>query len=101
MKMKPIEMKGATKARTHRETADEYANVILRRGRYRVAVCRDGLQWLFQKCVTKEHCAGARWRTFGYCTTREALMRVQHSFVGRAWPELAMFPERFKRRHWQ
>ena len=33
----------------HRETSDAYLGVVLRFGRFRVAECRDGLQWLFQR----------------------------------------------------
>ncbi|MBE9477449.1 MAG: hypothetical protein IME92_09885 [Proteobacteria bacterium] len=83
-------------SRAHCETANAYNRVILRRGRYRVAACRDGLQWLFQQRVTTKPCAGAGWRSVGYCTTRKALVRLQHRFVGVSWPELETLPERFK-----
>jgi hypothetical protein len=82
--------------RAHCETANAYNRVILCHGRYRVATCRDGLQWLFQQRVTTKTCAGARWRTLGYCTTRKALVRLQHRFMGVSWPELETLPERFK-----
>lgn len=90
----------ANQSRAHCETADDYRRVILRRGRYRVAACRDGVQWLFQQRVTAKPCAGARWRSLGYCTTRSALSRVQHRSTGVSWPELATFPKRIKREDW-
>lgn len=82
---------------SHRETDASYRGVIVTYGRYRVALCRDGIQWLFQKRVTKEPCARARWRTLGYFTTRESLMRFQHKSTSQHWPELMALPERFRR----
>lgn len=97
MKMKPVEMKGATKAPTHRETADEYANVILRRGRYRVAACRDQLQWLFQRRRRHIKPGATAWDTLGYCVTRAALIRLTRQHIGLTWPGVMALPERFKR----
>lgn len=80
----------------HRETSSDYIRVLVVGDRYRVAVCRDGIQWLFQQRVTFEACAGARWRTLGFCTTRKSLVRLQHRFNCVFVPELACFPETFK-----
>ncbi len=63
-----------TTALSHRESDDTYAGVIARGGRYRVAVCRDGIQWLLQRRSTNR--SGARWKTLHYITTRSALIRL-------------------------
>ena len=82
----------------HRETADGYAGELFRSGRYRVAVCRDGLQWLFQRQRLAHAPVGTAWDTLGYCVTREALMRLHRAHTGTDAPELAALPERFKRK---
>ena len=51
----------------HRETAETYAGELFRLGRYRVAVCRDGIQWLFQRQRPRFPAGGAAWDTLGYC----------------------------------
>lgn len=51
----------------HREVSEFYKGVLFRRGRYRVAVCRDGLQWLFQRRRWEFAVGGTAWDTLGYC----------------------------------
>ena len=77
----------------HCETAANYRRVVVTHGRYRVAICRDGVQWLFQKCTREKPCARARWKTVGYFVTREALRALQHRSTGANWPELDALPE--------
>jgi len=81
----------------HRENSASYRRAIITHGRFRVAICRNGLQWLFQKCTRNEPCARARWKTVGYFVTREALIALQHRSTGANWPELTSLPERFPR----
>lgn len=78
------------------ETSDNYERVLFVEGRYRISVCKQGLQWLFQQRVTEKPCAGARWRTLGYCTSKKALARLQHRFQGAICPNLDHLPEYFK-----
>lgn len=66
----------------HRETAETYAGELFRLGRYRVAVCRDGIQWLFQRQRPTKSAGGAVWDTLGYCVTRKGLMRLHRAHVG-------------------
>jgi len=80
----------------HRETADSYRGVILTLGKYRVAVCRDDLQWLFQRRRPAFAGVGPAWDSFGYCVTRKALIRLQRSHMGADAPALLTLPERFK-----
>lgn len=82
----------------HRETADGYAGELFRSGRYRVAVCRDGLQWLFQRQRPVKEAVGAAWDTLVYCRSREALMRLYRAHTGTDASALAALPERFKRK---
>lgn len=84
-------------ATDHRETADNYRGVVFRAGRFRVAVCRDGIQWLFQRQRGANPGAGARWETLGYCATREALLRLHHLATGLDAPEIAALPERLRK----
>ena len=80
----------------HRESADGYRDVILTLGQYRVAVCRDGLQWLFQRRRPGFAGVGPAWDTLGFCTSRNALIRLQRSHMGAEAPALLDLPERFK-----
>ena len=80
------------------ETADGYAGELFRSGRYRVAVCRAGLQWLFQRQRLAPAAGGTAWDTLGYCRGREALMRLHRGHTGTDAPEIAALPERFKRK---
>ncbi len=92
-------MTGATlSARTdHRETADAYRGELFRLGVYRVAVCADGKQWLYQRQNPGNAVAGARWRTLGYCRTHAAPMRLHARHLQPPAPEIASLPERFSR----
>ena len=80
-----------------RETTNGYRGVILNIGRYRVAVCRDGLQWLFQRRRPGFADARKAWDTLGHCVTRKALIRLWRSHMGAEAPALLGLPERFKR----
>jgi len=80
----------------HRETSQNYGRVLWRKGRWRIAVCRDDLQWLFQQRVTLVSCADARWRTRGYCLDRQSLITLQHRFLVGEWRELVTLPEKFR-----
>lgn len=79
------------------ECADNYKGELFRMGRYRVAVCRDGVQWLYQRVCGRRACGAPRWQSVGYCTTRNALLRVHHTFCNSDAPEIARLPARFPR----
>ena len=65
-----------------READDAYEGVVTYlRPDLRVVVCRDGLQWIVQRL------AGGRWRAFGYCLTKDGLIRTGTRFLPR--PEVA------------
>ncbi|MCU9847315.1 hypothetical protein OEZ60_04790 [Defluviimonas sp. WL0024] len=82
----------------HRETADLYHGVIVRRDGFRVILCRDGIQWILQKRMAPVRGRAApRWRALGYFTTRAALVRLWHAKTGSACEELDALPERIKR----
>lgn len=81
----------------HRESSDFYRGEVFRRGRYRVAVCRDGLQWLFQRQRFEFAAGGAAWDTLGYCVTRKALIRLHQTHKAPQHPMLQTLPKRFKR----
>jgi hypothetical protein len=85
-------------AKDHRETAETYAGELFRLGRYRVAVCREGIQWLFQRQRAGVPAGGAAWDTLGYCTTRNGLMRLHRAHIGPEPPEIAALPEYIERR---
>lgn len=78
--------------RDPRETSDTYYREVFRQGRYRVAVCRDGLQWLFQRKRLECAAGGAAWDTLGYCVTRSALMRLHQAHIGGDAPDIATLP---------
>ena len=81
----------------HRETSDSYHGELFRDGKYRVAVCRDGIQWLIQQQRVGNQPVGEAWDTFGFCTTRKALTRLWTGKTGRIHPELENLPAFIKR----
>lgn len=91
------QMQRACPGNDHRETADGYRGVLLDLGRYRVAVCRDGIQWLYQRRRPGAAGGGTAWDTLGHCRARETLIRLHRSYSGSEAPEMATLPERFKR----
>lgn len=81
----------------HRETSDVYQGELFRRGRYRVVVCRDGLQWLFQRQRFEFTAGGTAWDTLGYCVTRKALMRLHQAYKAPQHENMHALPKRIKR----
>ena len=56
----------------HRESSDHYSYVILSlNDRWRIILCRQGLQWILQR---RENLHGGAWRGFRYFRTRTALI---------------------------
>ncbi|MBE1288380.1 MAG: hypothetical protein GJ679_00010 [Rhodobacteraceae bacterium] len=64
------------------ETSDLYMGVVARPlNNLRIAVCRNGIQWLVQ--VTEGWRSGAtRWKTCAYVTTRPGLIKALRRFGG-------------------
>ncbi len=82
----------------HRETAETYSGELFRHGVYRVAVCRDGIQWLFQRQRPQFPAGGAAWDTLGYCVSKSGLTRLVRTHIGCDLPELDVLPEHFQQR---
>ena len=63
-----------TAPQTHRERDDGYKSVVAQlTTRWRVIVCKDGMQWIVQQ---KEASNGGPWRGMGYHTNRDGLLRA-------------------------
>ena len=63
-----------TKTPSHRERDDNYAYVVVQLApRYRVILCPQGLQWIFQE---QEASHEAPWRAQEYHTSRESLLNA-------------------------
>lgn len=92
-----LDMITETDSRAHCEESDSYRGELFRLGRYRVAVCRDGLQWLYQRQGGQFKTGGARWRTLGYCVTRNALTGLHRAANDSDAPEIARLPATFSR----
>jgi len=75
-----------------RESAETYRGELFRLGRYRVAICRDGIQWLYQKQRLQVSTVGGAWNTLGYCVSRNALARLQRAYNGAEAPEISALP---------
>lgn len=59
---------------SHRERDDHYSRIVAQPGpRWRIILCRDGLQWIIQK---KEASHAGPWRAEGYYTYRESLIKA-------------------------
>lgn len=82
----------------HRETAENYCGELFRHGVYRVAVCRDDIQWLFQRQRPQFPAGGAAWDTLGYCVSKSGLTRLVRAHIGCDVPDLEGLPEHFQRR---
>ncbi len=80
-----------------RETSETYKGELFRLGRYRVAVCRDGLQWLYQRRRRTITAGGAAWITLGYCTNKIALMRLHRAHSGSGAQIIRDLPFHFRR----
>ncbi|NOD90989.1 MULTISPECIES: hypothetical protein [unclassified Ruegeria] len=82
----------------HRETAETYSGELFRHGIYRVAVCRDGIQWLFQRQRPQFPTGGAAWDTLGYCVSKSGLTRFVRAHIGCDDPDLDALPAHFQQR---
>jgi hypothetical protein len=72
-----------TKLKTRlREESDGYPGIVaVLTNRWRVIVCRDGLQWILQR--RKAVAGDPIWQGRSYCTTRVALLRcVVENVIG-------------------
>ena len=64
------------------ETSDLYMNVVARPlSNLRIAVCRNGIQWLVQ-VREGERGGAARWRVCAYVMTRPGLIKALRRFGG-------------------
>lgn len=66
----------------HHESADDYAGVVCQLGQFRVAVCRDNRQWLYQRRRRRAARVGPAWDTLGYCATRAGLIQLHRAHGG-------------------
>lgn len=71
---------------SHHETADDYVNTIAQLcPRRRVIVYKDAIQWILQARRGQRH-GQPRWEALQYCRTRDALIRLSHTFCSRIDP---------------
>lgn len=70
---------------THRESDDGYMAVVAcLNDRWRVILCKDGIQWILQRA--KKRWDGTAWEGCRYCRTRKALIRSCAELVGEIDP---------------
>ena len=82
-------------SRTPCETDESYRNVLATSEDHRIAICRHGIQWLFQRRRPLHAGAGGRWDNIGYCLTRAGLMRLQRSENAQLEEFIEALPEKF------
>lgn len=69
-----------------KESADNYRAVIaMLNTRWRVILCRDGIQWILQR-RDGERGGGARWTGRSYCRARASLLRACRTHAGEIDP---------------
>jgi hypothetical protein len=68
-----------------REASNTYARVVYTEGHHRVALCKDGIQYLLQRRSDKTR--GTEWRSLRYCVTSRALARDWRKITGTAVPD--------------
>lgn len=83
----------------HCEWANDYARAILRSDKYRIVVCKDGIQWIIQKRAGRRH-GQPRWEGLAYCRSRSVLKRVWTGLQAdlgchRSWHMLDELPATF------
>lgn len=79
----------------HREASDLYRGELLRSpcGRWRVAECRNGLQWIIQRLARSGGPDTARWEGVSFCQTQAALSRLWRLYSGDDGIGLIVLPE--------
>lgn len=79
-----------------RETSNDYSKVILRDGRFRVAECKDDIQWIVQRQRGCDGRAEPRWSTIAYCLNRNKLIELWRALTGQEGSRLErLIPEAF------
>jgi hypothetical protein len=82
----------------HRESSDTYQGELLRLGDWRVAICRDRIQWLLQRRRPGKAGVGAAWDSLGFARTRAALLRLWRAHTGEDGSELrTLLPEHVRK----
>lgn len=85
----------SAKLQSHRESDENYHGVLYRAGRWRVAICRDRIQYLLQRQRPGKAGVGAAWDSRRYCVTSGALIRDWHALTGDPGTPLRyLLPER-------
>jgi hypothetical protein len=84
---------------SNQEEADDYVGVVLILDeKWRVVVCRDGIQWILQHRAGRRH-GKARWDGKCYCRTREGLAsRVRELAGAEDTKAIGDLPVRIERR---
>ncbi len=80
-----------------RESSDFYDNTTVVEGKLRVVVCKDNIQWIFQRRRHGNPRAERAWESIGYCTRRKSLERLWRRETGYIHEAIFSLPERFQR----
>ena len=75
-----------------RETAETYRGELFRLGHYRVVLCRDGLQWIYQRKRAVISPRGVAWNSVGYCVSRNGLARLHRAYNGTEAQKISALP---------
>ncbi len=81
--------------RFHCETDESYRNVLVTSEDHRIAICRHGIQWLFQRRRPRNAGARERWDNIGYCLSQAGLLRLQRSENAQLEKFIEALPEKF------
>jgi hypothetical protein len=80
----------ATSTQVPPESAEDYGRIVVRLNpRWRVTVCRQGIQWILQYRSRAETVPNGDWRGRSYCRTSEALRRCSREYAGSIDPAAA------------
>ena len=78
------------------EGSDRYAGEVVRAAQTRVIICRDGLQWILQRCGPGQ--GQRRWLDQAYLTSRTPLEALWRSAVGAVPNQISDLPAHFPRK---
>ncbi len=82
----------------HKESSDNYRRIITQDGKWRVIVCKYGIQWILQRRrKSANNTAGVRWDGVSYCVTQKVLDRLWRHKTGCSAKEIDALPDNFRR----
>jgi len=85
-----------SRGKDQRETHDDYHLVVMSHGRYRIIECRNDIQWILQKRMSRKTSSQRAWQSIGYCRTKKELVRRCKLLETKLATNLHNLPDRYE-----